>query len=88
MATPTEPATTGAQRFLINVIGLVGLVYGGLAIVYYLLGAEVLSFAAVPYDWLRLEGAMRFLPPAVVFIACFVIVWAIERRANDRAGRG
>jgi hypothetical protein len=87
VAAPTEPATTAWQRFLINVIGLVGLVYGGLAIVYYLLEVSMLSFAAAPYGWLRLEGAMRFLPPALVFVVCFVIVWAIERRANRSNGR-
>ena len=87
MAEPTEPATTAWQRFLINLIGLVGLVYGGLAIVYYLLQVSALSFAAAPYGWLRLEGGTRFLPPALVFVVCFVIVWAIERRANQSAAR-
>jgi hypothetical protein len=87
MPQPTEPATTAWQRFLINVIGLVGLVYGGLAVVYYLLELSALSFAAAPYGWLRLGGAMRFVPPALVFVVCFVVVWAIERRATRSGGR-
>jgi hypothetical protein len=87
MSQPTEPATTAWQRFLINVIGLVGLVYGGLAVVYYLLELSALSFAAAPYGWLGLEGAMRFVPPALVFIVCFVVVWAIERRATRSGAR-
>lgn len=87
MAAPTEPATTAWQRFLINVIGLVGLVYGGLAVVYYLLEVSMLSFAAAPYGWLRLEGGMRYVPPALVFVVCFVVVWAIERRASRASDR-
>ncbi len=87
MATPAEPATTAWQRFLINVIGLVGIVYGGLAIVYYLLEFSALSFAAAPYGWLHLDGAIRYVPPLLVFVVCFVIVWAIERRANQTSGR-
>ncbi|MDN5795360.1 MAG: hypothetical protein L0H79_06360 [Intrasporangium sp.] len=87
MADPTEPATTAGQRFLINVIGLAGIVYGGLAIVYYLLGFGALSFAAAPYRWLQLEGLVRYVPPLIVFVVCFVIVWAVERRAARSAGR-
>lgn len=87
MAEPTEPTTTALQRFLINIIGLVGLVYGGLAIVYYLLGFGALSFATAPYEWLQLSGGIRFMPPIIVFVVCLVIVWAIERRAAQSAGR-
>lgn len=83
MAAPSEPTTTALQRFLINIVGLVGLVYGGLAIIYYLLGFSALSFAASPYEWLQLGGGMRFVPPIVLFVLCFVVVWAIERRAQS-----
>ncbi|WP_347351538.1 hypothetical protein [Intrasporangium sp.] len=86
MADPTEPATTAWQRFLINVIGLAGIVYGGLAIVYYLLGFDAISFAAAPYRWLQLEGLVRYVPPLIVFVVCFVVVWAIEQHAARRSG--
>jgi hypothetical protein len=87
VADQTQPATTAWQRFLINIIGLVGLLYGGLAVVYYLLQVSALSFAAAPYGWLGLEGAIRFVPPILVFVVCFVVVWAIERRADQSPGR-
>lgn len=87
MAGSSEPATTAWQRFVINVVGLVGIVYGGLAVVYYLLGFGALSFAAAPYGWLRLAGVARFLPPVLVFAVCFVVVWAIERGAGRTTGR-
>lgn len=73
--------TTG-QLFAINTVGAVGLIFGALAIVNYLLGLEVLAFSTAPYDWLALEGASRYLPPAMVLIVCFVLAWWLERRAT------
>lgn len=84
MADQSEPQTTAKERFAINVIGLVGLVFGGLPIVRYLLGLDFAEFTEAPYGWLRLEGAIRYVPPAIVFVVCFVIVWAIEQRAARR----
>jgi hypothetical protein len=87
MADPPEPQTTALQRFAINCIGLVGLVYGAVPILRVVLGFDAMAFTAAPYAWLRLEGAMRVVPPLVVFVACLVAAWAIEHRATGRSER-
>lgn len=85
MADSSEPHTTALQRFAINCIGLLGLLYGAVPILRLVLGFDAMAFTAAPYAWLRLEGAMRVLPPLVVFVVCLVVVWAIERRAGSRS---
>ena len=87
MADSPEPQTTALQRFAINCIGLVGLVYGAVPILRVVLGFDAMAFTAAPYAWLRLEGAMRVVPPLVVFVACLVAAWAIEHRATGRSAR-
>jgi hypothetical protein len=87
MADSPEPQTTARQRFAINCIGLVGLVYGAVPILRVVLGFDAMAFTAAPYGWLRLEGAMRVVPPLVVFVACLVAAWAIEHRATGRSER-
>lgn len=81
MADPTE--TGAGRRFAINMVGIIGLVYGALAIVGYLFESAVLSFTEAPYRWLQLEGATRLLPPALVLVACLGIAYWLERRGSD-----
>jgi len=77
----TEPHDTGARtRFVINLVGAVGLVFGVLPIVRYLLDLSYLEFTTAPYDWLRLEGAMRFVPPGMVLVGCIVVAYLLEQR--------
>ena len=71
------------SRLLINVVGLVGLLFGALPIVRYLLDLSFFGFTVAPYAWLRLEGAARFLPPAMVLVVCIVAAYALERRLQD-----
>lgn len=80
--TPSGSGAAG-RRFLINVIGVVGLVFGVLAIVAYLLEVHLLDFATAPYSWLRLSGVARFLPPAMVLVACLVASFVLERRGDS-----
>jgi hypothetical protein len=87
MADSPEPQTTALQRFAINCIGLVGLIYGAVPILRVVLGFDAMSFTAAPYAWLQLDGAMRALPPLLVFVACLVGAWAIEHHATSRGGR-
>jgi hypothetical protein len=48
------PESTGAgTRFLINLIGAVGLLFGVLPIVRYLLQLDFFEFTTAPYDWSR-----------------------------------
>ena len=70
------------QVFVINVVGAVGLVFGVLPIVKYLLQLDMLTFSSAPYDWLGLEGAMRYVPPAMVLVLCLVLAWWLERRGT------
>lgn len=76
------PAPTRWQIFVINVVGAIGLVFGLLPIVKYVLELDLFDFAVAPYEWLRLEGAMRYVPPLLVFVVCAVVAWWLERRAS------
>jgi hypothetical protein len=77
--------TTGSgTRFVINLIGAVGLVFGVLPILRYLLELDFFEFTTVPYDWLQLEGAARFLPPAVVLVVCIAAAYVLEKRLERR----
>ena len=82
MADSADGVPSKGQLFLINLIGAVGLVFGFLPIVKYLLQLTFLDFATAPYGWLQLEGGMRFAPPAMVLAICFVGAWWLERRAT------
>ena len=77
----TESQDTGAgSRFAINVVGLVGIVFGLVPIVRYLLDLGYFGFTTAPYDWLRLEGALRFLPPVMVLVVCIAVAYILEKR--------
>jgi len=80
---PEVPAG-GGTRFLINCIGIVGLVFGVLPIVRYVLELDLFAFSTAPYDWLRLEGAMRYLPPVMVLVVCGVAAYLLEKRLGRR----
>lgn len=83
MAQPPQPHDTGARtRFVINLVGAVGLVFGVLPMVRYLLDLSYLEFTTAPYDWLRLEGAMRFVPPGMVLVVCIVVAYVLEQRLS------
>lgn len=83
MAQPQQPDDTGARtRFVINLVGVVGLLFGVLPIVRYLLDLSLFEFTVAPYAWLRLEGAVRFLPPAMVLVVCIVVAYLLEKRAT------
>ena len=69
------------MRFLVNMVGVVGLVFGALPIVRYLLDLDLFEFAAAPYEWLELEGPVRYLPPALVLVAAGVVAYLLEKRA-------
>jgi hypothetical protein len=76
-----QAGSTGAgTRFVINMIGAVGLVFGVLPIVRYLLQLDFFEFTTAPYDWLQLEGAARFLPPAIVLVVCMATAFVLEKR--------
>jgi hypothetical protein len=82
----TEPARSqggAGRRVLINVIGAVGLVFGFLPMVKYLLDLELFDFTVAPYEWLELEGAARLLPPAMVLVTCLVLAYVLERGAAE-----
>lgn len=82
----TEPAPGrggAGRRFLINMIGAIGLVFGFLPMVKYLLDLDLFDFAVAPYAWLELEGAARFLPPAMVLVTCLVLAYVLERGAEE-----
>lgn len=76
------PETRGGMRLLINLIGVVGIVFGVLPIVRYLLDLSIFELTTAPYDWLRLEGAARFLPPAMVLVVCIVVAYLLEQRLD------
>lgn len=76
------PETRGGMRLLINVIGVVGIVFGVLPIVRYLLDLSIFELTTAPYDWLRLEGAARYLPPAMVLVVCIVVAYLLEQRLD------
>ena len=76
---------TGARaRLVINLVGAVGLVFGVLPIVRYVLELDLFAFSTAPYDWLRLEGAMRYLPPVMVLVVCGVAAYLLEKRLGRR----
>ncbi|MEO7753089.1 MAG: hypothetical protein ABIS35_06710 [Terracoccus sp.] len=78
------PESTGAgQRFVINVVGALGLVFGVLPIVRYLLQLDLFAFTDAPYAWLELEGGARFLPPAMVLVVCLGVAFWLERRMQQ-----
>ena len=79
MADPQQ-STGAGTRFLINMIGVIGLVFGVLPIVRYLLQLGIFEFSTAPYDWLQLEGAARFLPPAIVLVVCMAAAYLLEKR--------
>jgi len=78
--TDAQQSTGAGSRFVINLIGVVGLVFGVLPIVRYLLELDFLAFTTAPYDWLQLEGAARFLPPVIVLVVCIVAAYLLEKR--------
>ena len=73
-----SPEPGGGMRLVINLVGVIGIVFGVLPIVRYLLDLSYLEFTTAPYDWLRLEGAMRFVPPGMVLVGCIVASRASE----------
>ena len=79
MADPQQ-STGAGTRFVINMIGVVGLVFGVLPILRYLLQLDFFEFTTAPYDWLELEGAARFLPPAIVLAVCIAAAYLLEKR--------
>ncbi|MDN5766134.1 MAG: hypothetical protein L0H96_09760 [Humibacillus sp.] len=78
------PQTSGAgRRFVINIVGVIGLVFGALAVLRYLLDSDILSFSTAPYRWLGLEGGARFIPPVMVLVVCIALAYWLERGAAD-----
>ena len=80
MSESSQPG--GGMRLVINLVGVVGIVFGVLPIVRYLLDLSFFEFTTAPYDWLRLEGAARFLPPAMVLVVCIVVAYLLEQRLD------
>jgi hypothetical protein len=79
----SESQDTGARsRFVINLVGIVGIVFGVLPIVRYVLELSFFEFTVAPYEWLHLEGAARFLPPAMVLVVCIVVAYVLEQRLS------
>ncbi|MDN5791150.1 MAG: hypothetical protein L0H25_09830 [Micrococcales bacterium] len=78
----TDPAPSKGRLFAINLVGAIGLVFGILPIVRYLLGLDMLTFSTAPYDWLELRGPMRFVPPIIVLAVCFVLAWWLEHKGE------
>lgn len=83
MSQPQQPDDTGVRtRFVINVVGGIGLLFGVLPIVRYLLDLSLFEFTVAPYEWLKLEGAARFLPPGIVLVVCIVVAYVLEQRLS------
>ncbi|WP_345505987.1 hypothetical protein [Terrabacter aeriphilus] len=80
--TPQQPDPGARTRFVINLVGAVGLVFGVLPIVRYVLDLSLFEFTVAPYAWLRLEGAARFLPPGMVLVVCIVVAYVLEQRLS------
>ena len=59
-----------------------GLLFGVLPIVRYLLDLSLFEFTVAPYEWLKLEGAARFLPPGMVLVVCIVVAYVLEQRLS------
>ena len=70
------------SRFVINVVGLVGLLFGALAIVRDLLDLSFFGFTTAPYDWLQLTGFVRYVPPLMVLVVCLAAASTLERRTQ------
>lgn len=70
------------QLFVINLVGVVGLVFGVVPILKYLLDLDFASFTVAPYRWLALEGPARLLPPLMVLAVCGFIAFWLERRSQ------
>lgn len=83
MSTPVPGSTGAGRRFLINVVGAIGLVFGIVPMVRYLLDLDLFGFTTAPYDWLELEGVMRFVPPAMVLLVAIVVAYFLERSAPE-----
>lgn len=76
----TTPGPSRGQLFVINLVGVIGLVFGIVPILTYLLDLDFAAFTLAPYRWLELEGAARFLPPLMVLVVCGFLAWWLERR--------
>jgi hypothetical protein len=76
----SRESTGAGMRFVINMVGVIGLVFGVLPIVRYLLDLTIFDFVVAPYDWLQLEGAARYLPPLMVLVVCIVVAYLLEKR--------
>lgn len=84
MVDPKDAAgPSRGQLFVINLVGVVGLVFGVVPIVKYLLDLDFASFTVAPYRWLDLQGAARFLPPVMVLVVCGFLAWWLERRTQS-----
>ncbi|GAB3066701.1 hypothetical protein GCM10027053_32760 [Intrasporangium mesophilum] len=82
--TESRESTGAGLRFVINLVGVVGLVFGVLPILHYLLDLSIFDFAVAPYDWLQLDGAARYLPPVIVLVVCIVVAYLLEKRLEKR----
>ncbi|WP_083283283.1 hypothetical protein [Humibacillus sp. DSM 29435] len=82
MAGPAETSGAG-RRFVINIVGVIGLVFGALAVLRYLLDSDILAFSDAPYRWLALEGGARFIPPVMVLVVCIAVAYWLERGSDD-----
>ena len=79
----TAPGPSRGQLFVINLVGVIGLVFGVVPILTYLLDLDFASFTVAPYRWLDLQGAARFLPPVMVLVVCGFLAWWLERRTQS-----
>jgi NADH:ubiquinone oxidoreductase subunit 5 (subunit L)/multisubunit Na+/H+ antiporter MnhA subunit len=77
-----SPDTSARTRFVINLVGVIGLLFGVLPIVRYLLDLSLFEFTVAPYEWLELEGAARFIPPGMVLVVCIVVAYVLEQRLS------
>jgi hypothetical protein len=77
-----SPDTSARTRFVINLVGVIGLLFGVLPIVRYLLDLSLFEFTVAPYEWLKLEGAARFIPPGMVLVVCIVVAYVLEQRLS------
>lgn len=79
---PSTGVPSRGQLFVINLIGVVGLVFGVVPIIKYLLDLDFAAFTVAPYQWLALEGPARLLPPVMVLAVCGFLAWWLERRTT------
>ena len=84
----SRESSGAGTRLVINMVGVVGIVFGLLPIVKYLLDLTIFEFSVAPYAWLRLEGAARYLPPVMVLAVCIVVAYFLERRLSAADGSG